>query len=268
MSVGAATRYSYEDVEAQVQAYKRGEEGAAAELINMFQGYLVRWLLVLTGQAAFSDKYHRQFVSLYVRNRGRRMRILNGDYRGINDFLYWSGVIRERYQDMPRDEKWNALVLCLLELARRYSPWDGVRDYHTYVMRSFPYYLHRHLEEYAGDMSSFSQIVVPLAEQPDYEDGQPDVAIPATVDDTALDAAWVAGSTAGDGFAALTPLERQILLYYYRDHYNDREIAERLGVGRCSVNRRRIRARRRLRAALEGTPIGATLFRSKGRQSC
>lgn len=243
-------RYSYEELECRIQAYLRREEGAAEVLLEAFRGFFIRWLQVMKGSASYGDRYHRIFVSMYVPYKGVRIQIQKGDKRGQPQFMYWLSIIRDRYAGMPRDEKWNELALCLLELANRYKPYDGYYQFHTYVMRSFPYYLHRRLEQYAGDISAFSQIIVPLEEDPEYESDH-ETATPFVVDDITLGEAWVSGATAGDGFSELTPLDRKIILHYYDEGLSDRQIAERIGLGRCAVNRRRIQAVAKLKNALE-----------------
>lgn len=242
-------RYTYDEVEDRVQAYLRGEDDAAERLIEAFHGFLVRWLGVLNGKTAYHDRYHRIFISLFVPHRGRRIRILKGDPRGASEFMFWSQIIRDRYASFTRDDKWNELIVCLLDLATRYNPREGYKQFHTYVMRSFPYYLHRRMEAYAGDLSSFNQITIPISEDPEFDERQ-EYASPSTTDDIELGPAWIAGSTAGDGFSALTPIDRQILLYYYQDGLRDQEIADRIGLGRCSINRRRLNAVRKLKAIL------------------
>jgi len=240
-------RYTYEEVEERVQAYLRGDPEAASVLIETFNGFLIRWMQVISGNASYECKPHRTFVALYVQQKTSRIRIANGDGRGSREFGNWCGNIKDRYAGLDRTEKWHELVLCLLDLADRYDPYEGYRQYHTYVLRSFPYYLHRRLEEHVKDISCFSQTA---SIDQTTEEGWTIYEIPVN-DKVELDKTWVKGMTAGAGFAELTPVDRKILIDYYELQMNDREIGAQLGVGRCSVNRRRIQAIEKLKKSLE-----------------
>ena len=58
---------------------------------------------------------------------------------------------------------------------------------------------------------------------------------------------WINGITCSNVFKALTPFERNILVMWYIENKTDSEIAEEYGVCRCTINKRRAKAKDKLR---------------------
>ena len=54
------------------------------------------------------------------------------------------------------------------------------------------------------------------------------------------DITWIMGTNCSDVFEVLTPFERKIILRYYLEDYNDRQIAEEFGlhINTCNQKRR------------------------------
>lgn len=56
------------------------------------------------------------------------------------------------------------------------------------------------------------------------------------------DLSWISGMNCSDIFQNLEPLERKLLIKYYLEDYNDRQIAEEFGMHINTVNQKRRRA--------------------------
>ena len=50
---------------------------------------------------------------------------------------------------------------------------------------------------------------------------------------------WINGKTCNDPFNILNPLERKIIIKYYIEHYNDKQVAEILGFHINTINEKR-----------------------------
>ena len=56
------------------------------------------------------------------------------------------------------------------------------------------------------------------------------------------DISWITGENCSEIFASLSPLERKLIIKYYLEDYNDRQIAEEFGMHINTVNQKRRRA--------------------------
>ena len=61
------------------------------------------------------------------------------------------------------------------------------------------------------------------------------------------DISWVSGLGCSELFEQLTPLERKLLVKYYLEDYNDRQVAEGMGMHINTVNARRRSAAEHIR---------------------
>ena len=65
------------------------------------------------------------------------------------------------------------------------------------------------------------------------------------------DSSWISGTNCSDIFSDLNPLERKILIKYYMEDYNDRQIGEALGLHINTVNQKRRQAVSKLAMLLD-----------------
>ena len=155
-------------------------------------------------------------------------------YVKFNFVIETYGKISE--EDMEAD-----LNMCLLILAKRYKVVG--KNFCGYVYNAFRHEVARHIKRFIGnplniqyknfqfeDWVNSDDTSVKVLEYEDnyYENltGLPDIS-------------WINGQYCADIFKELTTFQRKILVKYYLEDWNDRQIAEYLGAHINTVNQKR-----------------------------
>ena len=160
--------------------------------------------------------------------------------------------------------------MLILVLAKRYK--NVGKNFCAYIYNVYCYEVSRHIKKVIKDPSSAHYRNVPyeeyaqacdvfkveeyLLEDKIYEGitGMPDLS-------------WINGTNCSDIFSMLSPLERKMLIKYYLEDYNDRQIAEEFGMHINTVNQKRRKAVLRL---AQGNGIAASKIkrsRNSGKQA-
>lgn len=263
------TKVSYDVAEQIVADYQARVEGASQRLVDAYEGYLVNFLNLLNqGEMDFNDKPLRNFLTLFVKDPALKVKIHQWKYSrlGRMEILRLKNMVAEQFKSFTREELWNELVLVLLEMADRYKPREKT-GFHNYMFKAFHYWVYRSLMRLISDPLVWNgDRNIDVNEQFALYQGQyqQPSAAPEAIHDTnkesllAIDEAmdeinenWINGLTCSETFAELNPFERRILKLYYVDGLEDAEIAERLGCCRATVNRRRLKAKRKIADALK-----------------
>lgn len=161
-----------------VHCYRDGDQEAAQQLLERFDGYLKKWVhLFASGTYDAADDEIRQFLSLTG----------HPDLRGV------ARLISRRLQAYETADLQQEVSVILLETARK----------HDHIQSRFRFLLFKRLKELTRDPAVFryDQNTVLLEETTP----QPSA---ADIDDS-----WVQGLTCGVGFDQLTTFERQVLRY-------------------------------------------------------
>jgi DNA-directed RNA polymerase specialized sigma24 family protein len=80
------------------------------------------------------------------------------------------------------------------------------------------------------------------------------------------DSSWINGETCSETFEMLTPLERRLLVKYYLEDYNDRQVAERFGMHINTVNQKRRFAAEEVANALGKSRLDIKRNRKSGKR--
>ena len=81
------------------------------------------------------------------------------------------------------------------------------------------------------------------------------------------DITWISGMSASDVFENLTPIERKMLVKYYLEDWNDRQISEEFGIHINTVNQIRRSAIEKLAQKLNIDPKDIKRSRKSGKQA-
>lgn len=217
---------------------------AADILIQRFSPLFKSYLTVIKyNQIDWNSKEQKMFVSQFIGDRNLK-RALNRKkttsefkakiYHAFNFVTTTYGILSE--EDILSD-----LYLCFLVLMKRYK--QKGKNFCAYVANSYHFEISRYIKK---------QISNPLMvnyKNYKYEDiinGNEDHELNIIHEDnyyesvTGLpDHTWINGDTCGDLFSDFTPYQRKILIKYYLEDYNDRQISEMFGSNIGTINSKR-----------------------------
>lgn len=187
------------------------------------------------------------------------------------------------YEDIKQD-----LKIIFFSMCKKYK--DVRPSFHAYIDKNFHYYAYRYFEKTIRDpigRGSSISISTPIKSQLTedsnitladvLEDKQTEVendyilneltvyydikfsSIPVvygeenhdTYNNTFLNTNWINGITCSKAFKILTPLERNIVKFWYIDNLTDKQIGDKFGICRGSINKRRNIAKIKIREYLK-----------------
>lgn len=220
---------------------------AAQELVTRFHPLFKKYIMLFkTGQIDFKDSDVKTFISTFIDDprlhRALKRSKSRTEYR--SDIYKRFGFVLETYGQIPEEEMLIDLQMLLLVLAKRYK--DVGKNFCAYVHNCFRFEVSRHIKKYIKNPINISY------KNTSYEDasnGSGDVSLEFIHEDVYLEpddgipnAPWINGETCSDLFSSLNPLERKIIVKYYVEEYNDKQIADALGLHINTVNQKRRQA--------------------------
>jgi DNA-directed RNA polymerase specialized sigma24 family protein len=220
---------------------------AASELLQRFSPLFKKYVSLLKyGQIDFNDVETKLFVCSFINDaslqRALRRTKQKADYR--NDIYKKFNFIKETYGQVPDEEMMMDLQTIFLVLAKRYKVMG--KSFCGYLYNSYRHEMSRHIKKFIKNPLNISYKNV---EYEDYMNGKEDVEISTSYEDnyyedaTGLpDLEWIVGRNCSEAFVELTPLHRKILIKYYLEEWNDRQISEQFGIHINTVNQKRRQA--------------------------
>lgn len=255
------------EVEALVMEYKKQFEddatdkqkevskAAAEELLERFYPLFKKYLILLrSGQIDFNDKEMKAFVSSFMDEdslkRALKRKKQKAEYRA--QIYQKFNFVKETYGSVPEDEILVDLQSIFLGMAKRYKQMG--RSFCGYLYNSFRYEVSRHIKRFTKN-----PINIPY-KHTQYEDYMKSSREPSIENDFGdkyyedslgiPDMTWIQGQSCSDLFAILSPMERKLIVKYYLEEWNDRQISEEFGIHINTVNQKRRKAVGKLANAL------------------
>ncbi|MCX7610338.1 MAG: sigma-70 family RNA polymerase sigma factor [Ignavibacterium sp.] len=257
---------TYEELEEYIKAFQNGDSEAGMKILESFKGFLKKYLMLIhLGVFNIKDKKMREFISLYMKGPKRKL---------IHQYKYRPAVRNEIYNTVNRihsifchlnhDEIYQELSLGLLYLAKRYRIIDGKPRFQSYVNQVYHYEVKRRLKNlfYYESPKRLQEFVLQNhsteenIEVDEWNVIQSHPSYPLikkikedsihTIEENEINEDWILGWSSSDNFSELTILERRIIKMYYWDDYSDQEIAEKLGMCRATINRYRLKAKKKI----------------------
>ena len=200
-----------------------------AKFSPLFKKYVQ---LFKTANIDFTDKEMKEFVALFRKK-------INATNRA-EVYVKFNFVI-ETYGKISENDMLSDLNMCLLVLAKRYK--NVGKNFCAYVYNCFRYELARHIKKFIENPLSIwyknYQLEDWMSKEGDtnksieYKDNYYEslTGLP--------DFTWINGQSCGDIFNCLSTFQRKILVKYYLEDWNDRQIAEYLGAHINTVNQKR-----------------------------
>lgn len=226
---------AYLKVDQIVKDYQAGVPGAAEQLIDAFEGYLVRYYQILAhGNFSDSDHKARAFLGMFIRSPYIRQRIHTTTIPMVlGELDKTAKLLKAEMSAYNTTEIWHEIVMTLLEMAKVYRSDDGRPRFHNFVDKSYHVFLAKRVRELVYDPLVFSTKLIIQDCSRTYEDGEEESLIEQIPDDSfpapVADEDWIRGVDVKWPFTLLTPFERRLLVWRYLEEATYREIGKRLG---------------------------------------
>ena len=222
-------------------------QNAAVELVKKFDPLFKKYSLLLkTGQIDFKDPDVKVFVGTFISDprlhRALKRTKSKAEYRA--DIYKRFCFVLETYGQLSEQDILIDLQMLLLTLAKRYKQTG--KNFCAYVHNCFRYEVSRHIKHFIKNPLNISYKLVSYEDKDHglddeelysvYEDKyyEPDTGIP--------NMSWISGETCSDIFFMLSQLERKIIVKYYMEEFNDKQIANILGLHINTINQKRRQA--------------------------
>lgn len=251
---------------------KLAAKNAAAEIMKTFEPLFTKYILLIkTGHIDFDDKEMRRFVLLFIGDDNLKAALKKDKQSEYarREIKQKFNFVRETYGSQDENVIRSDLQLLMLILAKRYrqmgynfcayvyNAYCFEVSRHIYKFTSNPANIHYRAGEYEDYMQTYEEQVV--------EDGLVDKTYENNVG--VPDASWVQGTTCSDLFSALDPIERKILIKYYMEEMNDRQIGEALGLHINTINKKRRKALATLAEVLDVSEEDIKRSRNSGKNT-
>lgn len=208
----------------------------------LFKKYLV---LIKSSQINFEDTEMKKFVINFIGDPGLKA-ALKKKMIPINVRIPINqrfNFVKETYGVLDENEIMNDLKFLFIIMARRYRQMG--RNFCGYLYNAYCYEVARHVKKFIDNPVNIHYRNVEYDEHvskaiEDYTIEDKPFENRLFTDDSGLpDTSWINGVGCSEMFEQLTPLERKLIIKYYLEDYNDRQIAEKLGMHINIVNARR-----------------------------
>lgn len=218
---------------------------AAEDLLNSFYPLIRKYtLLIKTGKIDFKDKEQKDFISLFIsdielkRALGRKKQS-----PGAKEAIYYKfNFVKETYGSNEERDVIIDLQMLVLKLAKRYKKTN--RNFGAYIFNTYKFEVFRHIQSFTENPLNISYRNI------EYEDYMKTTTEESIEDNTFEDSKyednvgipdleWIAGDTCSKNFKSLSPIERKIIVMYYMEERNDKQIADMLGIHINTVNQKR-----------------------------
>ena len=224
-------------------ADKEKADRASEQLLKCFEPLFKKYILLMkTIKMDFTDKEQKSFVRMFMPEKQLKQALkrkkITAKFRAPiqNRFNF----IRETYGSQTEEEILTDLQILFFTLLKRYKQMG--KNFCAYLYRSYGYEVARHIKKYTNNLANIPYRSVEYTEyiqspnnmnEDCFEDKiyEDDMGIP--------DLSWISGECCSNIFLQLSNLERKLLIKYYLEDYNDRQIAEEFSMHINTVNQKR-----------------------------
>ena len=217
---------------------------AADELLERFSPLFKKYLMLLkTGNIDYYDPEMKMFVLSFIDvpalQKALRRTKIRKNFKAEIDKKF--KFIVETYGNNSEEEISRDLRLLFLTIAKRYKQMG--RSFCGYLYNTYRHEVSRHIKKYTRDPINIPYRILEFEE---CINGGIDEAYEMTYEDNYYensigipDIGWITGNDCSEIFSMLNPMERKILVKYYLEEWNDRQISEAFGIHINTVNQKR-----------------------------
>lgn len=220
-------------------------KAAAEELLKRFSPLFRKYLLLLkNGQIDFNDPEMKLFVCSFIEDQ-RLQRALRRNNQAAEfraDIYKKFNFIKETYGNLEEEDIMMDLQTVFLTIAKRYKQIG--KSFCGYLYNSYRHEMSRHIKKFINNPLNIHYKNIQYEDTVD--NNHNDLIVENTYEDTYYedstgvpDLTWISGKNCSELFTCLNPIERKILVKYYLEEWNDRQISEAFGIHINTVNQKR-----------------------------
>lgn len=254
---------SWDEVEELVMEYKKQFEeestpkqilksqDAAEDLLERFSPLFKKYIKLLKGGPInYFDQEMKMFVYLFIDDKDllKELRSNKQNTKVKKEINNKFNFVRETYGSLPEEEIHRDLSVLFLVLAKRYK--QKGRSFCGYLYNSFKFEVARFIKKYIKDPINISY---KNSEFKDNLNGAEDLEYRGVYEDKYYEnelglpnLKWISGEACSEPFEKLTNLERKIIVKYYLEEWNDRQISETLSMSISTINQIRRSAAKKI----------------------
>lgn len=212
----------------------------AAKFSPLFRKYIQ---LFKYSNVDWTDRETKEFIALFIDDYELKKALFRKKITAANRAEVYAkfNFVIETYGRVCEEDILSDLIVCLLILAKRYK--NVGKNFCAYVYNAFRHEVARHIKKFIKN---------PLNIQ--YKNFQFEEWVNSDINSNKLleyednyyesltglpDFTWINGQSCADVFNKLTVFQRKVLVKYYLEDWNDRQIAENLGAHINTVNQKR-----------------------------
>lgn len=213
----------------------------------LFKSYIT---LIKYNQIDWNSKEQKMFIYQFMEDkslkRALNRRKTSSDFKA--KIYHTFNFVKSTYGELPEEDILADLYVCFLTLMKRYK--QKGKNFCAYVANSYHFEVARYIKRQT------SNPLVVNYKNCQYEDiingkssNDYDIIIEDNYYESIMglpDYTWINGDTCSNLFSDFTPYQRKILIKYYLEDYNDRQISELFGTNIGVINSKRRNAVDRL----------------------
>lgn len=247
---------------------------AMNDLLDRFYPLFRKYFLIITtGNFNYHDFESKLFIRLFINNASlinilKSRNISNTNFQRIKKSFNFIVI---NYGSLEPDEIITDLQIIFMKQAKKYKTIG--RGFCAYLFNSYRYAVARHIKKHLKNPINIQYKNLPyedslhvlhlkdLITENDYEEHyyENKLGIP--------DISWIKGQSCEELFEELSVFERKILVKYYLEMYNDRQIAEEFGIHINTINNNRRHAIEIIAKKLNIDPNTIKRSRRSGRKA-
>ena len=216
---------------------------AAEKLLDKFYPLVKKYFLIVkTGTWNWEDKESKDFVGNFINDR----QLLNALHRKKQTAEFRRAIydafnfIKETYGQNEDAEIITDLQMLFLVVAKRYKQVG--KNFCAYVANSYKFEVARHVKKVFQNPLNVTYKIAEYSVDAMKDDSSELYEDQYYEDETGIPSIeWINGYC-GEAFQLLTPLDRKIIVKYYLENLNDKQIAGQLGIHLNTVNAKRRKA--------------------------
>lgn len=206
----------------------------------LFKSYIT---LIKYNQIDWNSKEQKMFIYQFMEDkslkRALNRRKTSSDFKA--KIYHTFNFVKSTYGELPEEDILADLYVCFLTLMKRYK--QKGKNFCAYVANSYHFEVARYIKRQT------SNPLVVNYKNCQYEDiingkssNDYDIIIEDNYYESIMglpDYTWINGDTCSSLFSDFTPYQRKILIKYYLEDYNDRQISELFGTNIGVINSKR-----------------------------
>lgn len=216
---------------------------AADQLIRRFMPLAKKYVTLLrTNIIDWNDNEMKAFISSFINEPDLRYALRRPKQKApFRRRVYENfNFIKESYGKQTEEEILVDLQMLILVMAKRYQQVG--KNFCAYINNGFKFEVARHIKKFLRNPLNIHYKNIEYEDCMEQFDFDSELQFETNYYEDAMglpDLTWISGLSASEAFQELTPIERKLLVKYYLEDWNDRQISEEFGTHINTINQQR-----------------------------